>query len=467
MSHSRTLSLEVTQSLFERAQSVFFRFGEDTALVAVQHMLEQTVDLFDTIAAMGLNRQHMFALGKIYSNSQPVIETLRNSGVTVAESTTPEPGKFDEYFEQDTRKLWQVVAEKLTRRRIKRILVLDDGGACITTAPPELPRRYAMSGVEQTSLGMFRFEQTPPPFAVFSWARAAVKLEIGGAIFSQCLIDRLSNELLERKPEQLGVIGMGSIGRAVANLAARDGRLLLYYDPRPHLDIAPTLRTHVSPVESLEELMVRCDYVIGCSGRNPFRNNWPLKHRPGIKLVSASGGDQEFGPVINYLKTKPDFHVDPDSWDISSEFGPCGPIQIAYLGYPYNFVSRTAEAVPTHIVQLETGGLLAALIQARIYLDFCEAGIAGSNGIHRVSPAAQKFVYEEWLRVMRDSNIDLVEVFGHDQATVRAARNEAWLANHSEPHPSTRYGPLRTLEDEMDQFVCRECGSAVSHQAAG
>jgi hypothetical protein len=213
--------------------------------------------------------------------------------------------------------------------------------------------------------------------------------------------------------------------------------------------------------------MVRCDYVIGCSGRNPFQNNWPLRHRPGIKLVSASGGDQEFGPIINYLKTKPDFHVEPDSWDISSELGLCGPIQIAYLGYPYNFVSRAREAVPTHVVQLETGGLLAALIQARIYLELCEAGRARNAGIHRVSPAPQKFVFEEWLKVMRDSKIDLVEVFGHDQATLRVARQEDWLANNSEPHPGTRYAPLRMLEEEMDQIVCQECGPAISRQAAG
>jgi D-isomer specific 2-hydroxyacid dehydrogenase, NAD binding domain len=467
MPHSQILSLEVTHALCERARSAFFGFGEDTALVAVQHMLEQTIDLFETIADLGLRRENMFALGKVYSNSRSVIETLRNGGVTIVDSTTPEPGRFDEYFERDARKLWQVAGEKLAGRRIKRVLVLDDGGNCITTAPPALLRRYAMCGVEQTSFGMFLFEKKPPSFAVLSWARAAVKLEIGGHIFSQSLIERLRNEFLDRGPEQLGVIGMGSIGRAAAKLAAREGRRVLYYDPREDLEIDQILLMHSSPVESLEELMVRCDFVIGCSGRNPFQNNWPLKHRPGIKLVSASGSDQEFGPIINYLKTKPDFHVDPDSWDISSEIGPCGPIQIAYLGYPYNFVSRASEAVPTRIVQFETGGLLAALIQARLYLEFCENGRARNKGIHRVSPAAQKFVYEEWLKVMRDSKIDLVGVFGHDPAKLHAAQHETWLATKSEPPPSTRYVPLRRLEDEMDQIVCRECDLKISRQAAG
>jgi len=396
-----------------------------------------------------------------------VIQLLRDMGVTVIDSTTPEPGEFRSYFQRDVERLWQVAAAKISERNIRRILVLDDGGDCITSAPPEVLQRYALCGVEQTSRGMFLFEEQPPSFAVISWARAAVKLEIGGHIFSQCLIDRLRNEFLDRGPEQLGVIGMGSIGRAAAKLAARKGRRVLYYDPREDLEIDPILRMHSSRVESLEELMVRCDFVIGCSGRNPFQNNWPLEHRPGIKLVSASGSDQEFGPIINYLKTKPGFHVDPDSLDISSEMGPCGPIQIAYLGYPYNFVSRAPEAVPTRIVQLETGGLLAALIQARLYLEFCENGRAHNMGIHRVSPAAQKFVYEEWLKVMRDSKIDLVGVFGHDPARLRAAQHEAWLATKSEPPPSTRYVPLRRLEDEMDQIVCRECDLKISRQAAG
>jgi hypothetical protein len=84
-----------------------------------------------------------------------------------------------------------------------------------------------------------------------------------------------------------------------------------------------------------------------------------------------------------------------------------------------------------------------------------------------VAPAAQKFVYEEWLRVMHDSQIDIVEVFGHDPATLRAAQHEVWLARNSEPHPSTHYAPLRMLEDWMDQVVCRECNPTISHRAAG
>jgi D-isomer specific 2-hydroxyacid dehydrogenase, NAD binding domain len=470
MPHSQLAPLEVTHALLDRALAANFSLDEDTALVAVQHMLEQTVDLFATIAAMGVRHENIFALGKVYSNSCVVIKTLRNRGVTVVDSTMPEPGKFDQYFEQDCKRLWQVAAEALARRRIKRILVLDDGGFCITTVPPEILTRYSMCGVEQTSLGMFLFEEKPPPFAVVSWARAAVKLEIGGPIFSQCLIERLNTGFRQRmvwQREQLGLIGLGSIGRAMANLAAREGKRVFFYDPRRDLQICPMLHPHITRVESLEELMMRCDCVIGCSGRNPFKNNWPLNHKPGIRLLSGSGGDQEFGTIINYLKTKPDFHVDKDTWDVSSELGPCGPIQIAYLGYPYNFVSRAPEAVPTRIVQLETGGLLAALIQARMYLKLCEEGLAHNSRIHRMSPGAQRFVYQEWIKAMKALKIDIVGMFGYGPGMLSVAQHEAWFTKNSEPQPDYKDLSFRTLEAEMHQLFCLRCNQLSLRRAAG
>ena len=115
--------------------------------------------------------------------------------------------------------------------------------------------------------------------------------------------------------------------------------------------------------------------------------------------------------------------------------GPCGPIQIAYLGYPYNFVSRAPEAVPTQIVQLETGGLLAALIQARIYLELCEEGRERNSGIHRVSPAAQQICLRGVAQGDERSKIDIVEIFGYDPAMLSAAQHEAWFAENTEPHP--------------------------------
>src|SRR5215213_10041720 len=209
--------MEVTGALSDRARNAQFTFGDDTVLVAVQHMLAQTVDLFRALGEIGLNPRNIFALGKIYSNNASVISAIRDLGVTVIESTVPVPGKFDESFEHDIKRLWKVVTQSLESRRIKRIIVLDEGGHCVTNAPPELLQTYLFAGVEQTSRGIFIFEHKPPPFAVFSWARAAVKLQIGGNLFSHLLIERLRDQYLGGKPLrglEIGIVGLGSIGRA-------------------------------------------------------------------------------------------------------------------------------------------------------------------------------------------------------------------------------------------------------------
>ncbi len=457
MSQTQTPPLEVTRALQDCALATSFRFGADTALVAVQHMLRQTVDLFRTMEAMGLPCANMFALGKVYSNSFPVIRSLRDLGVTVVDTTVPEPGEFSFYLQRDINRLWKVAGEKLAERRIKRVIVLDDGGACITSVPAEIRRRYAVCGVEQTTRGMVLVEEMPPRFAVISWARAAVKLEIAGPIYSQYLIERISTEFLHGGAlprDQVGIIGLGSIGRGVASLLLRHGNNISFYDSNPDLRVPGSLRNRITRLHSLEELMLHCDFVLGCSGRNPFKNNWPLNHRPGIKLLSGSSGDQEFGPIIRDLKEKPHFNVDSNTWDIVSEHGPCGPIHIAYLGYPYSFVSRATEAAPTEIVQLDTGGLLAALVQARLFLELCETGFEQNRGIHRLSPKAQRFVYERWAKAMKDRMIDIRDHYGYDPHLLSAIQHDDWFNENTEPHPTEQYRPVKSIEKLMEQFVC-------------
>lgn len=448
--------LAVTRALSNCAQAARFTFGEDTAIVAVQHMLWQTIDLFQALVSLGVRRENIFALGKIYSNSPVVIGALRDQGITIVESTMPPPGEFKQCFMHDVERLWELVSRTLARRDIKRILVLDDGGRCITLMPLELVRKYQVAGVEQTSFGMFLFAENPPPFAVVSWARSAVKLHIGGPIFSHCLLMKLQSRVLAGAAlhnEDVGIIGLGSIGGAMANLVARQNNKVLFYDPDPQLQVPYYLRKRVSQVDSLEELMRRSSYVFGCSGRQPFREKWPLKYRSGIKLFSASAGDQEFNPIIKDLTDTAKLTITPPSWDICAGDGPAGPISIAYRGFPYNFVSRDIEAVPTAIVQLETGGLLAALLQARLYLSLCEAGAAPDHGIQRTSPEAQSFVYETWLSAMKGNRLDLHQVYGFDPELLQAARRRSWFFNYSEPQPSLAREPNLMIEQLMARIV--------------
>src|SRR6185369_8713954 len=118
--------------------------------------------------------------------------------------------------------------------------------------------------------------------------------------------------------QNVGIVGLGSIGRAMAHLVERQRNKVVFYDPDPQLQVPDYLHGRVTRIDSLEELMLRCDFVFGCSGRNPFKGRWPLKYRPGIKLFSGSGGDQEFGPIINDLKTTRRLTVSSRAWNLCS-----------------------------------------------------------------------------------------------------------------------------------------------------
>lgn len=447
--------MEVTLALVRCAKAAGFHFGKDTAIVAVQHMLWQTVDLFRAIGNLGVRPENIFALGKIYSNAPEVIDALRALGITIVDSSKPPPGHFDDYFKRDISRFWDIVHSGLNRRHIKRIIVLDDGGECVKNTPPDLMQRYAIEGVEQTSQGIALFEERPPPYALVSWARTAVKLHIGGSIFAYYLITNLHNKLLNGqvlKGKQVGIMGLGSIGAATAKLLLREANTVSFCDRDANLRVPQYLQSRITRLDSLERLMTSCDYVFGCTGRDPFRNNWPMKYRPGITLISGSSGDQEFGPIIRNLKQHLNFKIDPVTLDITCD-EPYGPILILYRGYPYNFIIKDGEAVPTRIVQLEVGGLLAGLIQARIQLALYEEGFENNAGIHRVSPEAQRFVYETWAKAMKKHRTNIKKRFGYDETTLSAARHNQWYVDNSEPNPSAGYKPSSNVENAMNRIV--------------
>lgn len=457
MEETRPPLMEVTQALVRSAKAHGFEFGVDTAIVAAQHMIWQTVDLFRTIADLGVRPENIFVVGKIYSNAPQVIDALSRIGIIVTRTTTPPHGEFNKCFRRDVARLWKIAERHLNRRKIRRIIVLDDGGECISNIPPHLLQRYSIGGVEQTSLGMVIFEKRPPPCAVTAWARSAVKLLIEGPIFAHGLLSRVDTEFLNDgvlRDKKIGIIGLGSIGTATAKLALLQRNKVFFYDLNPHVFISPELQDRITRLDSLEELMARCECVFGCSGRNPFKDKWPMKYGPDIKLFSGSSGDQEFGSIIRELKKQKRFLVDSETWDIRCQ-GPYGPMFIGYAGYPYNFSAHKGEPIRTRIVQIESGGLLASLIQARIHLALYEHGHEQNAGIHRVAPEAQQFVYGNWLSAMAKHNIDVTGKFAYEPAMLRAACKKQWYDANSEPKTASGYKPFGRTEETMRKLLMR------------
>jgi hypothetical protein len=97
--------------------------------------------------------------------------------------------------------------------------------------------------------------------------------------------------------------------------------------------------------------------------------------------------------------------------------------------------------------------LLAGLIQARTYLTLVEQGYERNAGIHRISPEAQRFVFETWLSAMKDHGIDVREIYGYDPAVLEAAKRDSWFADHSEPCFRRHNGSISRLEAFMSRMM--------------
>jgi hypothetical protein len=94
----------------------------------------------------------------------------------------------------------------------------------------------------------------------------------------------------------------------------------------------------------------------------------------------------------------------------------------------------------------------------------CETGRAENSGVQRVSPEAQRFVYETWRRTMNRAGIDLPQVYGYDPAVLASPSDRWWFAKYSEPCPSLSYEPSHATEAMVASMMRENAGSDFGMQ---
>jgi hypothetical protein len=92
------------------------------------------------------------------------------------------------------------------------------------------------------------------------------------------------------------------------------------------------------------------------------------------------------------------------------------------------------------------------MVQAQLFLELCETGVEQNRGIHRLTPGAQRFVYERWAKTMKDRTVDITARFGCDPCLLSATQQDEWFIENTEPHPNEHYRPVESVENLMDHF---------------
>lgn len=366
-----------------------FHFNpKDYFIISVQHLLRSTGSMFEAIIDYGFEPQNIYLTGKIYSTHFESQSKLRDLGINVIESDYPkELGYYVQSLENDVRKMWQLLSEKLTPN--SKIIILDDGGYTLKNVPNEILKNHFVCGIEQTTSGI-RMQNTFGKFPVIHVAASAAKVIIEPPIVSEAVKIQLGQIIKELSPKKVGVIGFGNIGKAVAIEFKSIYDILIY-------DINNELRNEVirgvAYCHSLSDLYDQSDVIIGATGQDISDLNW-LKNSNGDKtLLSVSSGDIEFNTLLRNCKPylTEDLKSPLQILNLKTEQG--HSLKILRGGMVANFTG-TPDSSPGHVIQVTRGLLFSAILQ--ILRDTEQ--LKSQSGVVTLDSYFQKEVVQLWLQ---------------------------------------------------------------------
>lgn len=385
-------------------------------IVSVQHLVETTGSLFETLIDMGFLPGHIYLIGKIYSTNKEVALHLKEKGIHVFRNTVPGKwGHAREVQKKDISRMWAMAVKVFQPEDI--IIALDDGGLAIRQSPIGLTEKYACYGIEQTTSGL-RWQPSRPNVPIVQVATSAAKTRLEPAIIARAVHKKMEGYFKKIKPRLIGIVGSGHIGRSLALFFNR------YYDIMI-FDKAPGVLSgypgKIKIAENMEELVSLCDVVVGATGIDISREiRWEELVRQDTTLISVSSNDTEFNSLIRAQNTKTGDQKPDILADLIIRLANGHSLTVIRGGTVVNF-DNSKESCPADEIQLTRGLLLSGVLQI---LESLQNKTALSGQV-KLSAPLQKAVVTSWLKV-HPSFADL-----YPAELVENFDNEEWIVENS------------------------------------
>lgn len=384
--------------------------------VCVQHLLNTTDCMFDELFLLGVNPKNVHILGKSYSSCESVIDKFIAKGCHYYPNTLQlKSGEFSTIFAQDVQKMWQSVQRELCYHKPDMIVVLDDGGSCLTSVPNEILTQFKIVGVEQTSSGRRNVLLNEIVFPVVDVASSAAKQLIESPMIAATVTEKIHLALpAHGNGASCLVVGLGVIGQAVTKKLLNLGFTVFTFDDDPSKN---RVFDGASKVNFLAEAIQSMDYIFGCAGRDITADINLEDISTNKTFISCSSQDKEFLTLLRYIAekevTKKNILEDIEFYTKKGI-----KIQVCRGGFPVNF-DRSAESVVGRDIQLTRGLLLGGVIQAITLGNDNQY----KHHVYMLEPSIQKMVVDVW---RQSGSAHLIE-----SALLTQFQNIEWIKQNS------------------------------------
>ena len=353
---------------------------KDTVIIYHSHILSSSEDLLKYLAYIA-GPDNTFVLEKPYSTLHESFSKLAEGGIRTYPLKIDSSMSYEYSIKRNVDHFWREVIEHVRGNAVKKIIVVSDGADVLLSPLLKELSDIEIVGVEQTQRGLDRLRKIDTFFPIVSIAASKAKKQYESPFIAGAALAKMQELWLLNPHFSYGVIGVGSIGREIIQGLNRLGIPPLIYDP------LPTLLPTVSLAESLENLVIKSDIIIGTTGTDCLRGMFIERIKGKKTFISTSSSNIEFNYLFNLAKTYANKFEDV-ALQISDQFSAI----ILNGGYPINF-DRIKEWESPENIQLTR-----TLMYAGVYDAFSNK-LSGAN-VQSLRKDLDTEVLNQWL-VMR------------------------------------------------------------------
>lgn len=326
--------------------------SENVYILACQHLLEPQEVMLDLISDFGVSKGNIRIFGKIYSTSIEIYEELVDNNFSVLKPNFDPLKSFDEQHYENCKK--ELIDFISIVKPNSRLIILDDGGELLKVVNDlftMIPSNVSVFGIEQTSSGFRKLEDTKLKFPIFNVARSAIKLEQESPLIADLGCSRIIDvfEKYSIKFPRVLVVGLGPMGNSTYSILKEKGYPVYGYDILQHDE-----KEIINLIQEQE-----LNIIIGATGKNIVNESQleDIKNKVDEKiyLISMSSADREFPSVKIRERGILNKNVHGDVvWE---------NIILINNGFPITFKGKRYESTPQEI-EKTIGLLYASVLEA-------------------------------------------------------------------------------------------------------